>query len=130
MNYLLDANAVIGLLAGKPHLSARIRAHAPADFAVPAIVAAELYYGAFKSRQRDANLARVEALQFAVLEFDKEDARHAGHIRAALAAAGTPIGPFDGLIAGQARARGLTLITRNVAEFGRVEGLRFEDWEG
>ncbi|MGH7081033.1 MAG: PIN domain-containing protein [Acetobacteraceae bacterium] len=85
--------------------------------------------GACKSRRRSENLARVEGLQFAVLEFDQEDAREAGEIRAALASAGTPIGPYDVLIAGQARARDLILITRNVGEFSRVRGLRIEDWE-
>lgn len=64
-----------------------------------------------------------------VLEFDKEDARQAGEIRALLASRATPIGPYDVLIAGQAKARNLTLITHNTDEFGRVPGLRFDDWQ-
>jgi tRNA(fMet)-specific endonuclease VapC len=68
-------------------------------------------------------------LQFVVLEFDQEDARQAGEIRAALAAAGTPIGPYDVLIAGQARARSLVLVTHNTGEFSRVSGLNIEDWQ-
>jgi tRNA(fMet)-specific endonuclease VapC len=64
-----------------------------------------------------------------VIEFDQEDARQAGEIRATLAAAGTPIGPYDVLIAGQARARSLVLVTRNTGEFSRVGGLHVEDWE-
>ena len=75
------------------------------------------------------NLARVDARQFEVLEFDREDARQAGEIRASLARAGLPIGSYDVLIAGQAKARGLTLITHNTKEFSRVEGLKIEDWE-
>ena len=71
----------------------------------------------------------VDSLQFVVLEFDKEDARQAGEIRAFLASRGTPIGPYDVLIAGQAKARNLTLITHNTDEFGRVPGLRFDDWQ-
>jgi len=67
-------------------------------------------------------------LQFEVVEFDREDARQAGELRAALAAAGTPIGPYV-LIAGQALARSLILVTHNTGEFQRVPGLRFEDWE-
>jgi tRNA(fMet)-specific endonuclease VapC len=74
-------------------------------------------------------VARVEALQFEVLDFDREDARHSGEVRATLAAAGTPIGPYDVLIAGQAIARGLTLITHNTREFLRVPQIRVEDWE-
>ncbi|MFJ1260290.1 PIN domain-containing protein [Cupriavidus sp. CuC1] len=64
-----------------------------------------------------------------MLDFDREDARHAGELRAALAAVGTPTGPYDVLTAGQARARALTLITHNTREFQRVAGLRVEDWE-
>ncbi len=63
-----------------------------------------------------------------MLDLDREDARAAGEIRAALARQGTPIGPYDVLIAGQAKARALTLVTGNLAEFQRVEGLRIEDW--
>lgn len=65
---------------------------------------------------------------FPILDFDQNDAFVAGEIRAALAAKGTPIGPYDVLIAGQAKARGLTLVTNNVGEFNRVENLQVEDW--
>lgn len=71
----------------------------------------------------------MDALQFAVLDFDREDARRAGEIRAHLAAAGAPIGPYDALIAAQALARGLVLVTHNTREFARVPGLGVEDWE-
>ena len=75
-------------------------------------------------------MARVDALQFPVLEFDHDDARHAGEVRAHLATKGTPIGPYGVLIAGQARARKLTLVTHNTTEFKRVPGLKVEDWKG
>ena len=65
-----------------------------------------------------------------MIDFTVADARKAGEIRAVLAAAGTPIGPYDVLIAGQALARDVTLVIRNVREFSRVPGLRVEDWEG
>ncbi len=129
MKYLLDTNAVIGLLKGSSKLIPRIRNNMPLDFVISAVVAHELFFGAYKSERRAQNLARVEALRFEVLDFDKEDARQAGEIRAVLAKAGMLIGPYDVLIAGQAKARDLTLITHNVAEFSRVEGLRIEDWE-
>jgi tRNA(fMet)-specific endonuclease VapC len=61
--------------------------------------------------------------------FSREDAREAGEIRATLAEAGTPIGPYDLLIAGQARARALVVVTHNTREFSRVAGLQTEDWE-
>lgn len=130
MRYLLDANAVIALL--KDHhgpLARRARQHRPADIGMSAIVAHELYFGAFKSQRRDHNLALADGLQFEVVPFDKEDARQAGEIRAILAALGTPIGPYDVLIAGQARARGLALVSRNLREFQRVNGLTVENWE-
>jgi tRNA(fMet)-specific endonuclease VapC len=94
-----------------------------------AIVMHELYFGAFKSQRRDRNLAIVDGLRIEVIPFDLEDARHAGDIRAVLAAQGMPIGAYDVLIAGQARARALTMVTRNLREFQRVDGLRSENWE-
>lgn len=127
--YLLDTNVVIGLLnADDSGLARRVRRHKPAAVCISSIVAHELFYGAFKSRRQSRNVALVDSLQFEVLDFDKEDARQAGEIRAALAASGTPIGPYDVLIAGQAKARGLTLVTANVEEFKRVGGLRVENW--
>ena len=90
------------------------------DFGIPAVAAHELFYSAYRSANQAQNLA--------VLEFDKEDARQAREVRAMLAAAGTPIGPYDVLIAGQALARGLVLVTHNVGEFARVADLQVEDW--
>jgi len=128
--YLLDANAVIALLNDTTSNAAqRARREKPSDVAIPAIVAHELFYGAFKSRRAAQDLAVVDALQFAVLEFDRGDARQAGAIRALLAAKGTPIGPYDVLIAGQAVARNMILVTHNTQEFGRVPDLQFEDWQ-
>ena len=71
----------------------------------------------------------VDALRFTVLPFEKEDARSAGEVRAHLRSKSTPIGPYDVLIAGQAVARKLVLITHNRREFTRVPGLMTEDWE-
>lgn len=130
MRYLLDTHAVIAILndpAGS--VARRLRAQSPEDVAVSAIVMHELYFGAFKSARCERNLALVDALRFDVLPLDTEDARHAGDIRATLAAQGTPIGAYDLLIAGQARARGLVLVTRNLREFERVPALRTENWQ-
>ena len=129
MRFLFDTNAVIALLndAGSS-LARRARRHSPADIGVSAIVSHELFYGAFKSKRSEFNVGLVDSLRFAVLDFDKEDARHAGAIRAELAAQGSPIGPYDVLIAGQARARNLILVSHNLREFSRVPGLVVEDW--
>jgi tRNA(fMet)-specific endonuclease VapC len=130
MLYLLDTNAVIALLNDRDSvISKRARSHKPADVGISAIVAHELYYGAFKSRRADANVALVDELQFEVVEFDREDARQASEVRAMLATLGTPIGPYDVLISGQAKSRSLILVSRNSNEFGRVPGLRTENWE-
>jgi tRNA(fMet)-specific endonuclease VapC len=127
--FLLDANAVIALLKDTTSLLARrVRRRAPRDVGISVVVMHELYYGVYKSQRVERNLAVVDSLQFGVIEFDQEDARHSGEVRAILAARGTPIGPYDILIAGQARARGLTLVTHNTHEFRRVPDLKIEDW--
>jgi tRNA(fMet)-specific endonuclease VapC len=128
VKFLLDSNAVIALLKGQPGFLARLRQHQPEDFGIPTIVAHELFYGAYKGQRTPETLERIDALAFEVLEFDREDARVAGELRATLARAGTPIGPYDVLIAGQALARSLVLITHNCGEFQRVADLRIEDW--
>jgi len=130
MRYLLDTNAVIGLLNdARSPLAKRVRQEKPADIAISTIVFHELFYGAFKSQRASQNAALLDALQFEVLAFDKEDARQAGAVRALLGTKGTPIGPYDVLVAGQALARRMTLITHNTREFGRIPRLQFEDWQ-
>jgi tRNA(fMet)-specific endonuclease VapC len=130
MDYLLDANAVVGLLNNRPvNLVRRARREVTKDIGISAIVAHELFYGAFRSQRAAANVARIDALRFEVIEFDKEDALQAAEIRALLAAQGAPIGPYDVLIAGQAVARNIVLVSRNIREFARVPRLRVENWE-
>lgn len=129
MKFLLDCNAVIALFKGHSGFLGQLRQHQPGDFVLSSIVVHELRYGAYKSQRKDENLRRIDDLQFETLAFDAEDARCAGELRAMLALAGTPIGPYDVLIAGQAMARALTLVTHNAREFQRVPGLKFEDWQ-
>ena len=85
MRYLFDTNAIMGVLAGHKGLIHRLRAHDPDDFGMPAIVAHELYFGAFKGSKGAENLALIQRLRLPVVAFDHDDARHAGQIRAALA---------------------------------------------
>ena len=130
MRYLLDTNAAIALTnQSNENLARRVRRLAERDIAISSIVMQELYFGAYKSRQQAQNLAVADALQFEVIEFDRDDARQAGEIRAFLRRQGTPIGPYDVLIAGQAVARNVTLVTRNIQEFARVPRLQVENWE-
>jgi tRNA(fMet)-specific endonuclease VapC len=129
VKFLLDTNAVIALLKGDKTFLKKLQRFSPQDFAISSIVVHELLYGAYKSARVDENVARIQALQIVALDFDLNDAASAGLLRAALAKSGTPIGPYDVLIAGQAIARKLILVTHNTREFSRVPGLKFEDWE-
>ena len=97
---------------------------------ISAVTLGELVFGAEYSQQVERNLTDIEALaaRLEVLPFDESPAYHFGQIRAELYRVGTPIGPYDMMIAGHARACGLTLVTNNVREFGRIHGLRIENW--
>lgn len=128
---LLDTNAVIALVTRRSDaLLQRVEAAEPGSLAISSVVTQELYYGAYRSQKVAFNLETLRLLfaDLAILDLDREDARVAGEIRADLARRGTPIGPYDVLIAGQARARNLTLITSNTGEFARVPGLQIQDW--
>jgi len=128
---LLDTNAVITLLTRRSDaLLRRVETAEVGSLAVSSVVTHELYCGAYRSQKVAFNLETLRLLfaDLAILDFDREDARVAGEIRADLARQGTPIGPYDVLIAGQARARNLTLITNNTDEFARVPGLQLQDW--
>ena len=129
---LLDTNACIQLWQRK---NLTVRKHfaqfSPADIALCSVVKAELLFGALRSEQKESNLALLQKL-FAPLhsfEFDDNAAEHYAQIRAELTAQGNLIGANDLMIAAIARANKTTLITHNVAEFERVQGLLIEDWE-
>jgi tRNA(fMet)-specific endonuclease VapC len=130
----LDTNAIIAVL-NSPNSPARMRIDAAigsgAILATSSIVLFELWYGAAKSARPERNARRVAdflAGPIEVLPFEFGDAQEAGDIRAALERAGTPVGPYDVLIAAQARRRDALLVTANGREFGRVPRLKFEDW--
>jgi tRNA(fMet)-specific endonuclease VapC len=131
MAYLLDTNACSDYFTGRfPKVVARIQACSPEDLRLSVVVVAELRYGADHGARRRANHARIDALveEIEVLDFDLRAAAAYGRVRAQLEAGGTPIGPNDMLIAAHALSRGLTVVTDNVAEFGRVKGLRVQNW--
>ncbi len=132
MIYLLDTNACIRYLNARSNsIRRRFESLTPESLAVCSVVRAELIYGAMKSERVSANLERTWAFLAGLTSFPFDDvaAEIYGQIRANLEARGAPIGPNDLLIAAIARAQGATLVTHNVKEFERVEGLQFEDWE-
>lgn len=134
MSYLLDTNAVVALLKNEPAIfRKRLRRAVSkgAAVAVSSIVLYELWYGVARSARRRENAERLRVFLsggIAVNGFSEEDAMTAGELRATLEAAGTPIGPYDLLIAAQALRGGATLVTANVSEFGRVPSLQWQDW--
>jgi tRNA(fMet)-specific endonuclease VapC len=130
--YSLDTNACIHLLNGSSDaLTARLRQHSPAEIYLCSVVKAELIHGAHRSSRTAENLRLLERFfaPFVSVPFDDECAVQYGQIRAELERQGTPIGPHDLLIAATALVNDLTLVTNNVREFGRVLGLRVEDWQ-
>jgi tRNA(fMet)-specific endonuclease VapC len=130
----LDTNAVIAVLNDRAspvrtRIDAAIgRGHA---LAISSIVLFELRYGAAKSARPQRNTQRIADFlsgPIEILPFEPADADEAGDIRAALERSGTPIGPYDVLVAAQARQRDALLVTANTSEFARVPRLKLEDW--
>lgn len=118
-------------MRGTPSVIAALAAHAPSDIAVSAITCYELYTGVEKCADPQRELSKVEMLVSTLshVVFDLIAALESAYIRAALESWGEMIGPYDVLIAGHAVALGLTLVTNNVSEFARIEGLLVEDWQ-
>lgn len=130
LTYLLDTNIVIYTMKNRPQkVKTRFQQH-HGRMGISAVTVGELVFGAENSKQVERNLADIEAFasRVEVLPFDNKAAYHFGQIRAALYRLGQPIGAYDMMIAGQARASGLILVTNNAKEFKRVPGLLLEDW--
>jgi tRNA(fMet)-specific endonuclease VapC len=130
LKYLLDTNIVIYTMKNRPQQVKRRFEQHDGRMGISSVTLGELVFGAEHSQQVERNLADIEAMaaRLEVLPFDNKAAYHFGQIRAALYRTGQPIGPYDMMIAGQARAAGLILATNNVKEFERVPGLLLEDW--
>lgn len=129
--YLLDTNICIYAMKGTyPKLNNMLLTIKPEDILVSTITLGELEYGASKSKwgTRTRNTLYMFLSSFTFLPFSADDAAAFGIIRASLEAAGTPIGPFDTMIAAQGVARNLTVVTHNTKEFSRVPRLKLVDW--
>ena len=130
IKFMLDTNICIFTIKNKPQIVREAFNLHDGQLCISAITLIELIYGAEKSATPEKNLAVIEGFtaRLEVFPFDNEAAAHTGMIRSELAKAGTPIGPYDQMIAGHARSRGLIVVTNNLREFERVPGLRVEDW--
>ncbi len=132
LKYMLDTNICIFTIKNRPQKVRDAFNRHGGQLCVSSVSLMELIYGAERSASPERNLIVVEgfAARLEVLPYDEIAASHTGQLRAELARNGTPIGPYDQLIAGHARSRGLIMVTNNRREFDRVPGLRVEDWAG
>ena len=130
LKYMLDTNIVIYTIKNKPTVVRKAFATHYGQMCISSVTLMELIYGAEKSAQPERNLRDIEgfAARLDVLPYGDRAAEHTGQLRAELAKAGKPIGPYDQMIAGHARAESLVLITNNTKEFECVPGLRLDNW--
>ena len=130
LRYLLDTNICIYVIKRRPELVLDRFNENAAHLAISSITLAELLHGAEKSSQPQRTLAVVEDFcsRLDVLDYGAKAAQHYGQIRASLEQRGTPIGVNDLHIAAHARSEGLTLVSNNLPEFERVDGLLYENW--
>jgi tRNA(fMet)-specific endonuclease VapC len=131
MNYLLDTNICIYIINKKPAaVLKRVQSKQPGQIAISSITLAELEYGVARSQHPGRNrMALLEFLfPFMILDFDQEASMVYGLIRSLLESRGRPVGPMDLLLAAQAKAHNLILVTNNEREFRRIDGLQIENW--
>ena len=130
LRYLLDTNICIYVIKRRPEMVLDRFNENAAHLAISSITLAELLHGAEKSSQPQRTLAVVEDFcsRLDVLDYGAKAAQHYGQIRASLEQRGTPIGVNDLHIAAHARSEGLTLVSNNLREFERVDGLLYENW--
>jgi tRNA(fMet)-specific endonuclease VapC len=130
LTYMLDTKICIYVMKNyPPDLREKFNTLAE-QLCISTITLGELHYGAEKSARRVDNLTAIEhfVARLDVLPFEAKAAAHYGQVRAELARAGTPCGPHDMQIGGHARSEGLIVVTNNIREFGRMPGIRVENW--
>ncbi|MCI5136729.1 MAG: type II toxin-antitoxin system VapC family toxin [Candidatus Electrothrix sp. AW2] len=128
--YLLDTNTLIYFFKDIGNVAETLLSKSPKNISIPSIVLYELEVGIAKSNNPKKRKKQLEALtsRITVQSFTPREAEAAAIIRANLEKLGTPIGPYDTLIAGMALSINATLVTNNTREFQRVAGLSLEDW--
>jgi tRNA(fMet)-specific endonuclease VapC len=131
MKYLLDTCTISHFIKGHPSISQHLKATHPNLLSISTTTVMEIEYGLKLNPARAAEINAVIETLFAhmhILPFETRDAKIAGSLRAELKKAGTPIGPYDLIIASQAVGHGLILVTQNTREFERIPALMLDDW--
>lgn len=131
MRFMLDTDSCIALIKQKPaKILRKITSLVPGEAGISAITLAELRFGVAKSAQKETNSQALDEflLPLEIADFDEATADAYGKVRAALEAAGTPIGPLDTQIGAHALSLGAVLVTHNTREFRMIPGLAVEDW--
>lgn len=131
MRYLLDTNICIYIAKAKPPaVLRRFERLEPGDVGMSVVTLFELTYGAYKSDHPEKTIETIRLLtrQIPVIPLDSSAADYYGKLRTGVERAGRPIGAYDLLIAAQALSLNIILVTNNIREFGRVAGLRTENW--
>ena len=130
MKYLLDTNTLIYYFKGLGNVKERLLVCQPSEIVLSSVVYYELQVGILKSTSPQKRIAQLAILknQVSWVDFDEKSAEATAQIRVELERIGKPIGSYDVQIAGMAMANDLILVTHNTCEFGRVSGLKLEDW--
>lgn len=130
LKYMLDTNIVIYTIRNRPAVMREAFKKHYGQICISSVTYMELVYGAERSANPERNLRDLEGFvaRLDLLPYEEHAAVHTGQIRAELTHLGTPIGPYDQMIAGHARSLGLIVVTNNTKEFQRVAGLRIENW--
>ncbi len=130
IKYMLDTDTVSYTIRNKPVEIRQAFAAHHGQMCISSVTLMELVFGAERHPDTRTLMSVIESMvaRLEVWHFDEVAAIHTGEIQAELAIQGKPIGPYDAMIAGHARANGLIVITNNTKEYSRVSGLRVENW--
>ncbi len=128
--YILDTNTLIYFFKGIGNVAGILLSKSPKDISIPSIALYELEVGIAKSTKPNKRRKQLKSLisKIDISSFGAKEAEVAAMIRANLESKGTPIGPYDILIAGTALSTNATLVTHNIKDFKKVNGLNIEDW--
>jgi tRNA(fMet)-specific endonuclease VapC len=128
--YLLDTDIMIYNLKGNEMVRQNLHNHINDPIRISSVTLMELYYGAFKSRKVESNLAKVRKIEnsLEIISVNKEQVEIFGMLKVKLEKAGTPLDDFDLILAATALSHNLILVTNNERHFSRIEGLKIENW--